>query len=135
MSVSLNGESWSARSSPELVWEQSDDEVILINLSSGFYFAFNRPASEIWASCLVAPDPFLLAGPEPGEISSFLSELQHHELVKATPHSTDEEDVKDFHINGVPTLTSHSDLAEMLQLDPIHDVDSEVGWPSAPGNG
>ena len=30
-----------------------------------------------------------------------------------------------------PSLQKYTDMEEMLALDPIHEVDEEMGWPSA----
>ncbi len=32
-------------------------------------------------------------------------------------------------------LEEHTDMADLLGLDPIHDVDDAVGWPTARSDG
>ena len=129
--------------SPHVVGEIIDDEAIILNLDSGQYFSTEASGAIIWsavesgvtveetANRLV--DRFEIA-PERAveEAANFLKLLEEHGLVRAEPapvrlarlampRSRCEAFV-------APQLGIHSDLDDLLRLDPIHDVD-QMGWP------
>ena len=129
--------------SPHVVGEIIDDEAIILNLDSGQYFSTEASGAIIWsavesgvtveetANRLV--DRFEIA-PERAveEAANFLKLLEEHGLVRAEPAPAG---LARLAVPGsrceafaAPQLGIHSDLDDLLRLDPIHDVD-QMGWP------
>ena len=129
MGLFFDGDTWTVRNTPEIVWERSGDETVLINLETGFYFSLNKCGSDVWEQAL-STNGGPVSYPGSGqELTDFLHELRLHNLVinqktQAAGVTSDNRDLE-----GSPILYAHSDLAELLLLDPIHDVDGEQGWP------
>ena len=132
---------------PRVVHETIDGEVIVIDLATGTYFSLQGGAAEVWGliAAGVATQEMIsvLAGAyddDPGSIKNvldpFLAELQSESLVTAAPNDVGQQ-------NGLPELTAdgafsarldkHTDMTELILLDPVHDVDS-IGWPHQPAD-
>ena len=130
--------------SPSVVWEEFEDEIILVNLETGQYFSLRDAGSEIWrrlakGAAPAAVEKALLAlyAVEPAilveSVATFTTALLEHgllvtradaeavELVTAPPVSEKRTFVP-------PAIETHSDMQDLLLLDPIHEVD-ESGWP------
>jgi hypothetical protein len=129
--------------SPAVVSETIDGEAVILNLNSGRYFNTDGAGAVMWsaiqngatitaltqtlAAHFVIDDPAAT-----NETARFVSTLLEHELVR-TEHA--EEDHKVSFPEGPrlpfasPVLTVHSDLDDLLLLDPVHDV-AEAGWPA-----
>lgn len=122
------------RRSPEIVWDESGGEVVLINLESGVYFSLNGSASEIWIQCLVAPQLRELSVRNGIELGPFFDTLMEYGLATLSPPPTPTIVGEMHEVSEQPIIDVYSDLAEMLLLDPIHDVDSELGWPNPSPN-
>jgi len=131
---------------PKVVHETIDGEVIIIHLDTGCYYSLDGTGAAVWDR--------LDHGASLGEISEWLgqtypdsvpqalsavaqlaAELQSEDLIAAS-------DAAPAARNGkpepavtlppafvVPVLHKHTDMQDLLLLDPIHEVD-ETGWPS-----
>ncbi len=131
---------------PTVLSETIDGEVVILNLDSGNYFNTMGSGAVIWEAiqsglALPAIEAGLAAryGLPADEaravLGRFVEELSDHALIM--PH--DEAVVAD--VNGAtlfseageaftpPELGVHSDMQDLLLLDPIHEVD-EMGWPA-----
>jgi hypothetical protein len=124
--------------------DRLDDEVMVIDLKSGAYFAFLGAAADAWT--------LLVAGHEPEAVADRMAVRYgvSHEVV------TDDittfagqlvvegllDDVRADHVDPVelgdaagtvpyvaPAIEKFDDLADLLLLDPIHEV-QEPGWPA-----
>jgi len=130
---------------PRMVHETIDGEVIVIDLATGIYFSLQGGAADVWAllgagrSTADIVSSLASAYKEnPDSIRSvlepFLDELESESLVVAKLDA-------DLPSNSVPDLQAtgafsaglekHTDMTELIMLDPVHDVDS-VGWPHSP---
>jgi hypothetical protein len=135
-------------SSPHVIHEAIDGEVIIINLATGNYYSLKGSGAEAWAliqrpAGVVARDlvEALAArfdAPRPeleAAFGPFLDELTHEGLVVRTAE-TDEpagEPVEQWRANGrmafePPSLEKFTDMQDLVLLDPVHEVD-EIGWP------
>lgn len=125
--------------SPDIVCEEFDGEMVVLNLSSGHYFAVNKSGSVLLRGLLEGHTPEALIWVSSARISaedttSFLRELVSHDLL-ATDNSPS---AKPLDIGQVPAellsekplLEIHDDLADLIIADPIHDSDETVGWPA-----
>jgi hypothetical protein len=136
-------------SRPKVILENFDDETILINLDSGMYYSLNKAGSEILSlaeRCTTLAEVVeALSRRYAGEtediragVEHVVSQLRQEALIvpRSVPPVVDRESVASS--DGVesqkspfiaPVLTAFGDMQEILQLDPIHDVDAS-GWPT-----
>ena len=129
------------------VHELVDDEVILIDLESGTYYSLVETAAEIWGALETGTtrEQLLeaLAQRYPGQdedrdkaVLAFLDELLKLEILKvelqnaAPTHCRLSTTAKAPSQFVAPILAGHTNMSDLLLLDPIHDVD-EQGWPHA----
>jgi coenzyme PQQ synthesis protein D (PqqD) len=139
---------------PHVVDDTIEGEVIVIDLGSGTYFSLRQTSAEIWhgikagadeasiadslAERYSAPRKEIAAG-----VSRLLDELAAEGLIEeggegAAPASL--ELPTPSAENGplpfvAPVLEKHTDMQDLILLDPVHDV-TEAGWPhvAAAGN-
>lgn len=128
-----------------IIFEAIEAELVVINLKSGCYYSLNESASGIWklvidGYSIKEISEFLMkqypssTNDLSGEISRIVSEFAHEELISETAPagpSLKSELTGGFafpkHFQN-PAMTKHSDIQDMLQLDPIHEV-TDLGWP------
>jgi len=129
---------------PKVVHETIDGEVVIIHLDTGCYYSLDGVGAVIWswldqgASIGEAADRLGQSYPsrqaEAGNtVSRLAAELQAEALIVPL----DQPSVS--HPAGqvtplpaafqCPVLHKHTDMQDLLLLDPIHEVD-ETGWPS-----
>ena len=125
---------------PNIVSEIIDGEAIIMDLSSGDYFSTAGLGAEIWDRVqLGAARSDLMAASEAAGwgaegvtgITAFLGDLVGHGLVAEDPTADETPSAGPAPFSGsysAPQLERHDDMQDLIQLDPIHDVD-EVGWP------
>lgn len=134
---------------PHVVAEVIDGEAIVVNLDSGNYFSLRETAASIWQA-LMAGNTSLevsrMMGQEyAGEpdaikaaIQTFIERLLLEGLIQAVESSGNEPTHTEIESIGLstdgkppfrnPEIEKFTDMADLLLLDPIHDVDSQ-GWP------
>ncbi|WP_242048942.1 PqqD family protein [Planktothrix sp. FACHB-1365] len=138
---------------PKVVHESIDGEVVVVNLEQGDYFSLVKVGADIWDG--------LMRGLSRGDIVSeiiqryegehtiienavnhLIEQLQKEELIVL--HTGDEVDSHNNPNDPTPTIANleklkfeppslqkYTDMEELLALDPIHEVDEQIGWPSA----
>jgi hypothetical protein len=134
--------------SGQVISEIIDGEAVMINLTTGNYYSLNPAGAAIWDA--------LEAGASDEEIVHRLAaryDASQDELAAAVTHLLEElrreELVVPAEQNGAPPapaspepgssraafepprLEKHSDMQDLILLDPVHEVD-ERGWPHAP---
>lgn len=123
--------------------EHFEEEVILINLPRGNYYSLRFTGFELWEQLLKGASltqlAFFLSGRYGADEASalrdtqqFIDQLLTEGLVVPAgmaPEATPAETVPAGVPYSVPALEVYSDMQDMLLLDPVHDVDSEQGWP------
>jgi hypothetical protein len=125
--------------------ERLDDQVMMINLETGAYFALERPAADCWTA-LGAGAGFdgivaevvahfeVPADQAEADVETFLVSLIDEGIVRWTddaplapaPNAVVPAERLAYR---PPQIEKHDDLEELLLLDPIHDVGPE-GWPA-----
>jgi hypothetical protein len=131
---------------PDVIFENFGDETVLLHLESGKYFSLNPSAMYFWE--------LLCQGVAPREISThiaaryngsadgaaltrgfdaLLEEILAESLVRPSPNrrALTEAGAGPAGLPEVfqpPTISTYDDVAELLALDPVHDV-GEAGWP------
>jgi hypothetical protein len=122
-----------------------DDQVIMINLETGAYYALELVAADCWVA-LVAGAGFddivsevvrrydVDQARAERDIELFLESLVDEGLVQWSNQApvplTTGDAVAARTAYRAPEIEKHDDLEELLLLDPIHDVGPE-GWPTA----
>jgi hypothetical protein len=130
---------------PDVIFENFGDETVLLNLQSGKYYSLNPVAMFVWeilcqgvppeeiathltASYNGAADPPAIAA----DLDALVQALRAETLIRLSPQSRS---ISQAATAGQlpeqylrPAIAAFDDVAELLLLDPVHDV-SEVGWP------
>lgn len=137
----------------QVVHETIDGETILLNLESGSYFSLDSFGGIIWEFLVADVSPGRIIDElkrqfqsqeseiEPS-VAKFISYLIDENLVISLANEeTNDKDTTldenlitklkalDDSIFSPPQLTKYTDMQDILQLDPIHDVDEATGWP------
>ena len=136
--------------SSNIIHETIDNEVVIVDLEKGYYFSLRSSAAEIWTCILAGLSVDLIVnnlsrhyGIEnsqlEGSVNEFINELSKENIISPAFSGIDSEDVKNlephnpenakFEEYSNPVLEKFTDMAELLLLDPIHEVD-ETGWPN-----
>jgi len=127
-------------SSAEIVCEEFDDEMVALNLASGEYFALNRSASFLMTRLIKGHSAGDLSAIHPQAFSveeciQFVETLVARGLIavdlagEVLPVDTDAIEHAQA-LTEKPVLEVHTDLADLIISDPIHDADEAMGWPA-----
>lgn len=133
---------------PQVVSDFVDGEVVAVNLESGTYFALYGTSALVWEFLIHGATPREIVDtlvPDPadrlnahGQLEAFASQLLHHDLLclRESGHGPETLAFPPV-LPGRPwerlQLHAHSDLQDILLLDPVHDT-SDAGWPQAQGD-
>ena len=132
--------------SPEIAVEAFEDGTVMINFLTGRYFSLNPLGDLIWSSLGDGATAAEIGGalrsyglsgtPEPQELETqvedFLELLREHRLVAerlgeraafAAPAACA------LAVYERPSVQVFDDLADLILLDPVHDVNEQFGWP------
>jgi hypothetical protein len=130
---------------PNVIFERFDDETILVNLDSGRYYSLDPVGVVVWElinrPMTVGDLLDKLKAHYDGEaarietaIREFISLLEAEGLIRPRreppPAGVDDgKAIAQDRTFAPPVLAKYEDMAEMLLLDPVHDVDDAGGWP------
>lgn len=129
----------------QVMAEVLDGEAVIIDLATGRYHAAAGVAATVWAAASVGASFESIMSTVgarhrdvPGDaeqaVRAFLAQIVaaglavHDDTVGSEVTPTFPDDT--ITPWSVPVLESHDDLADLLLLDPVHDV-TESGWPHA----
>lgn len=132
----------------EVVSDIIDGEAIILHRNYGDYFSTDGVGGLIWrwigeghsrskilnmlnARFSGGPDEIAMA------VDSFFADLINHKLVQEVVENNEPatETLVEPQTNPKtefvrPTLHVYSDIRNLMLLDPIHDVDENIGWPA-----
>jgi hypothetical protein len=131
---------------PDVVFENFGDEAVILNLQSGHYFSLNDVGMAYWEYLVQGVPPSQIAdhildhyhangsaGKIRQELDELLEQLHSEGLIRVSKVTRAISDVANSTAlpagYACPTLAKFDDVADMLLLDPVHDVSSEAGWP------
>lgn len=135
------------RNDAELAAEQFEDGLVIINFLTGRYFSMNSTAEAVWAllehGCSAETVAARLAehcgvGESDGarlhaDLEAFFAQLVQERLVCRDGAST-VSPAGTLVAGPIPYEPPHvevfEDLADLILLDPIHDVNEQLGWPA-----
>jgi len=120
--------------------ETIDGEVVMIDLNTGLYYSFTGTAGQVWSALeagggrggAVAAMTARYGNDAAQPVGEFIDALVAEGVVVDGPG--DDGVVPDIGGEGPfepPVLERYTDMAGILSIDPIHEVDEEVGWPRA----
>lgn len=130
---------------PAVVGEVIDGEAVIMDLATGHYYSAEGVGASIWSAIDAGVSRATLSGwlgerypaesgALAGALDAFVAELCAHALVIEVPGDEASLDAPPLALPAgrfvAPVLNSYTDMEELLQLDPVHDVD-EAGWPVA----
>ncbi len=131
---------------PKVIYEDFEDETVLINLDNGSYYNFSESGALIWGRIVSGEsiasvieylqERFAEAANIALSVEDFVRELVEENLiVKNSSGKTKNIKQAKAQIPSLarfekPVLQKYSDMQDLLLLDPIHEVD-ETGWPHA----
>ena len=132
-----------------VVYEILEGEVVVVNLDTGHYYILADTAATIWRLLVGGASPaevvrmLSLRHPGNGErvretVLDFVDQLAAEELLTASEDAGAPSDAVDSPAPtdpgtsfAPPMLNRYTDMATLIQMDPIHDFD-ETGWPRRP---
>ena len=137
---------------PGVIGEVIDNEAIIVNLDSGAYYSLRSSGADIWqmidqgATITTIIDQFARHYPRTEKeviaaaIQALITELQQEQLIVPLEKTTAPGEPAPLSAltgqhNGhfeAPALEKYTDMADLLLLDPIHEVDEADGWPHPP---
>jgi hypothetical protein len=114
---------------PRVVWDRVDEEVIALDCIAGIYFRLNHAASDVWQALDdgATTEQLLAAGVDAADLETFITELATAQVLRECQRP--EADVQIVIAGGALGLERFEDLKEILEADPIHEVDPDKGWP------
>jgi len=130
--------------SPNVIYETIEGEVILIDLKTGTYYSLRDSGAAVWQAIEQGAGEDGIAAElrsryEASEeeirdaVRRLLDELEREGLVRAeegeavsaAPASGNGAERLPF---AAPVLEKHTDMQDLILLDPVHEVGAE-GWP------
>jgi hypothetical protein len=128
-----------------LAAEEFDGETVLIDVAQGLYFCLRGAATEVWRAFaeqrkineVVETLCAQLAGADRTSLEVAVSSMREHALLVPAPDGqpvTTEKYVAACVPFAPPVVEVFNDLADLIAIDPVHEVDTSAGWPMRPGN-
>lgn len=126
--------------SPAVIADVAGGETLIINLNTGSYYVVAPEGQQVWSALSSGvPADALLDGPDdPREapLREYLALVVSAGLLRETAPRTEatppEAAIPQWTAQSL-VIEEHTDMADLLGLDPIHDADENVGWPMAAG--
>lgn len=128
----------------EVVWEVTEGEVLLMDLAVGIYYSIRGGTAQLVSDLLHGLDPDAIVGrwmkrfPDTSKevISTFLQttieSLKADNLVRERSGlPVQEASVIELTDSELYPVEKYEDMKEIFEMDPIHDGDTERGWPIA----
>lgn len=123
--------------SASIIHDTIEGEAVVLNLETGYYYAFNSVATVIWSLIVAGKhSEESIARIAGSQNSNFLRFLVDHEIVAPekiegkADSGLDELEI----ISGLAQWNTFSDMQDLFLLDPIHDIAlSDKDWPEFRG--
>lgn len=119
-----------------IIFEEMDNELVIINLQTGCYYSLNEDAARVWRLACGGFTLGDMAGGDAGAdrrreaVGRILGQFEAEQLLQKAPARVGKDE--SLHIDPdsllSPVMQRHEDIQEMLRLDPIHEV-TDLGWP------
>lgn len=125
-----------------VTYEVLEGEAVVVNLLSGIYYSLDNEQTYVWERLMENFSPEAIAyalsnrfshpfNEIASQVNAFAGELEKENLINNSFETSDNE-VKtlpsNFASRDLTPIQKFTEMKELLQLDPIHEVD-EQGWP------
>lgn len=129
-----------------MILEQFEEETVLVNIESGYYYSLSPTGSEILElleeGCSAEELAAVLFGDSENldrsqAVERFVEQLAAENIIVA--RGSERASSNGFHRGSArygsgakyepPTLERFDDVRDLLLIDPVHQVDREFGWP------
>jgi len=128
---------------PQCVAEDFDGEIVVLNMDSGVYFSVRDWGATLWRDLAAGQSVETLVGLANGNVKAanairaFIENVLAESLMRPVAHPVKLSDAPSLDVtlisgNAAQVLEAFHDMKSLLLLDPVHEVDSEVGWPKLP---
>lgn len=118
--------------SPTVISDEVGGEVLAINIGTGAYFVIPPSSAGVWSALSSGvPAERLLGGPDDpraGALLEFVTTLVEKGLLREAATAAQPAGEVAWTVTDL-AVEEHTDMADLIGLDPIHDVDENVGWP------
>ena len=125
---------------PALSAEQFDREVVVIDIMQGLYFSLRGAAVDLWSSFQTPqtiegamnrfdPVEATQRNQLKGALEAMIAQgllLAQPGTIAAAPSATDRVPFE------IPLVEAYTDLADLIAIDPVHEVEASEGWPVRP---
>ncbi|MFA6155000.1 PqqD family protein [Mesorhizobium sp.] len=131
-----------AIASKDIVFESFDGEAVVLDLTTGKYFGFSDSGSRLWDALSSGVPAAELSGAVTGagplstaDIDGFVSQLLEFGLLAAVSDAA-AQPLSGALLAQLADTTEplkvdiHDDLADLIVVDPIHEVEEPLGWPA-----
>lgn len=126
----------------KILFEEFEDETVLINADSGYYYSLSKTGTEIlrllqegWPANEVADGLFGSHAPASirATVQRFIHQLEQEEIIIASSRGRTSvaPNIKVMNVEEFvpPVLERFDDVRDLLLIDPVHQVDQDYGWP------
>jgi hypothetical protein len=121
--------------------EEFEGEFVVLDLASGKYFSLAGSSAIVWRGLIAGHSVETLCAslpagdPRRAGVEGLVASLVAHDLLvpsvyDQTPSVAPADELAAA--SGEFGVDVFDDLADLLVADPIHDVDTEAGWPHRP---
>lgn len=121
---------------PSVISDDVGGETLAINLQTGSYYVIPPTGRDVWQAISGGvPAASLLDGlddPRTEALVDLVRQAVGAGLLRDAEQARPPVQVE-WSADGLQ-IEEHTDMADLLGLDPIHEADENVGWPKAPGN-
>ena len=126
-----------------LTAEEFEGETVLLDVVRGLYYSLGGAATELWRAFgeprgtaeVVDALCRQLAGADRVVLQDAVERMRDNQLLVPSLESSGV-DLADFTVTTrafvLPTVEVFSDLADLISIDPVHEVDAVTGWPVRP---
>ncbi len=128
-------------------FETIDGETVLIDSQKGHLYLFAGTGPCLWQTFIgganvdsaVAESTARYGEPAQSATRQFLQELVEAEMLLPAPSPATMSEVRPEvrwpETYEPPVLERYDEISEIISMDPIHEVDSDRGWPRQPDRG
>ena len=128
-----------------LAADEFDGETVLLDVVRGLYFSLSGTATELWrafceqrsATEVIDTLCLQLAGADRAALQDAIQSMCDNQLLVPAAESSSNS-CTPFTVAtttfALPTVEVFSDLAYLIAIDPVHEVNPATGWPVRPGN-
>ena len=117
--------------SPRIVWDRADGSIVAVDCQAGYYYEFTPGASDLLeavGSGTTVDDIARAAGLDVSQVAGFVRQLLDDEVVREAPGGAGTPAADWEFGGGEISYEKLDDLKDLLEADPIHDVDPRQGW-------